>query len=378
MQLAVLEYLCGGGLVSEGADVTNRHELQGLFQEGFGMLRSLIEDLAACGHSVATVIDPQAMERGELNSLRTIASVHLLDDKDSGSDGFLSHWIRVARKVDRALVIAPEIDGELLRITQAMRASGVAIWGASDSFLAHGCDKLASATTLSERSGYPQTWSVMEWLDATQRNALSLKKISEEGWVLKDRFGAGCNDIRWFSDTPSLMQFLESRQGVYAEEPLGKRNRNHWMVQQWVPGRSASLSCLASPGGGVRLVGCMGQSIERTESVRYSGGDGPLWPEHHDFLQAWVERTVAPFVGVCGWFGLDVVIAPTGEAHGNTNGRPLDVQLIEINPRLTTSYVGWRELVGPALAEGVLGISDTWAGCRRIEKQVTFRLPSLP
>lgn len=390
MQLAVLEFLCGGGLAGETGDGADRHELQSLFQEGFGMLRSMIEDLVACGHSIVTVIDSEALDGRDLASLQSLADVQIFESRNWSGDGFLRHWIEAARKADRALVIAPEIDGELSRITHAMLESDIAVWGATDAFLQHGCDKLSLAAKLPEEAGYPTTWSAQQWQAMAEKESSSLAMLQREGWVLKDRFGAGCADIRYFTDTSALQKFLEGAQGLSAPDPLGGRNCDRWMVQPWIPGIPASLSCIASQESGVKLVGCMGQSIARTESVLYTGGYGPLWEEHHDLLREWVQSIIAPFDGVRGWFGLDVVISQADTIPGATSFHrtrsfheapslgPLEIHLIEINPRLTTSYVGWRELIGPSLAEGVLGLSDAWASCRRTEKQVTFRVPSLP
>ncbi len=390
MQLAVLEYLCGGGLASQIADGSNRHELQGLFQEGFGMLRSLTEDLVSCGHSIVTVVDPQAMKDCDPAQLRSLANVQSVESRALVADGFLTHWIRAARNVDRTLIIAPEIDGELMRITLAMLESDIAIWGATDSFLYNGCDKLALAAAVHPRASYPKTWQATQWQEIANRDAESLESLHGDGWVLKDRFGAGCADIRYFSTAAALHQFLDSDEGLLAPEPRRRRNRHHWMVQRWIPGIPASLSCIADPEAGVKLVGCMGQSIERSEGVCYTGGYGPLLAGHHEFLQEWANSIVAPFSGVRGWFGLDVVICPSRgvdppgsnsieiDSLGEFLVGPLHIHLVEINPRLTTSYIGWRNIIGPSLAEGVLGISDAWASCRRIEKQVTFPVPSLP
>jgi predicted ATP-grasp superfamily ATP-dependent carboligase len=74
--------------------------------------------------------------------------------------------------------------------------------------------------------------------------------------------------------------------------------------------------------------------------------------------QRLVRRAAACIPGLRGYVGFDVLIP---DAAPN---RPL---LVEVNPRLTTSYVGYRALAEQNLAEWLLGRSKerlTWRAGR--------------
>ena len=83
--------------------------------------------------------------------------------------------------------------------------------------------------------------------------------------------------------------------------------------------------------------------------VSYLGGSGPLVTVSSEKLKIWVEqiRSALPS-GAMGWIGIDFVIPPL---DSGTN----DLVFIEVNPRLTTSYLGYRKWFGHELAECLLG-----------------------
>jgi predicted ATP-grasp superfamily ATP-dependent carboligase len=396
VQLAVLEFLCGGGLTGTSSETSSHHELRSLYQEGLGMLRCLLEDLALCGHRVTTVIDSQAVAANELEFLRSIAQVILLDPSPLAEQEYQAQWLNAARDSDRVLVIAPEIGGELERITQMMQREGVPLWGAMGTFLEHGADKLAMAASLPPVADHPKTWAVSDWVALLHENQQLLESAADNGWVYKDRWGAGCSEMKWFPSAYALRDWLASTRASFSSGTVGghagvdrwgDRWGDRWIVQPWRAGMPASLSLIADGESPPRLVGCMGQRIERDEAVRYAGGFGPLQEDSFESLQSWAREVIAPYEGVRGWMGLDIIMGSSREDHDFRNrsrasGHFADGfrasapwSLIEINPRLTTSYVGWREIYGPSLAEGVFGISTAWASCKRIEKQVTFPVP---
>lgn len=74
------------------------------------------------------------------------------------------------------------------------------------------------------------------------------------------------------------------------------------------------------------------QHLDTRAAFAYEGGSVPLPREQAEGIESLARRVVDCVPGLQGYFGLDVVCTPTG------------VQLIEINPRLTTSYIGLRQL----------------------------------
>jgi tyramine---L-glutamate ligase len=107
------------------------------------------------------------------------------------------------------------------------------------------------------------------------------------------------------------------------------------------------------------------QRLSTDGRFRYLGGRLPL-PEPLDHrARQLAERAVHPVQGLHGWFGVDLVL---GEASDGRND-----MVIEINPRLTTSYVGLRRLARFNLAEALLAIAtDSPLPCWRWRMEPVF------
>jgi hypothetical protein len=89
-----------------------------------------------------------------------------------------------------------------------------------------------------------------------------------------------------------------------------------------------------------------GQDVEQ---IHYEGGTMPL-PDHLAIRTVELGRKAVTAVsGLRGYVGVDLVLR--GQDH-----------VIEINPRLTTSYIGLRALAKTNLAEAMLRVVEGHAG----------------
>jgi predicted ATP-grasp superfamily ATP-dependent carboligase len=152
--------------------------------------------------------------------------------------------------------------------------------------------------------------------------------------VVKPVDGVGCEAVSFVSDTPSLhraLQLMEPRQCDV-------------LLQRYVAGIHASVSLLIA-NSGVLPLSLNEQTITIGIPFHYLGGSVPL---EHGLKQVALEaaRRAASLVpGLKGYVGVDVVLTED------------QCQLIEINPRLTTSYVGLRQVININLAEAI------WHAC---------------
>jgi predicted ATP-grasp superfamily ATP-dependent carboligase len=78
----------------------------------------------------------------------------------------------------------------------------------------------------------------------------------------------------------------------------------------------------------------------------YLGGECPLSDNLAARAQRLAARAVGMVPGLRGYVGVDLVL---GDAADDSRD-----QIIEINPRLTTSYIGLRTLAGGNLAKAIL------------------------
>ncbi|HUP79573.1 MAG TPA: ATP-grasp domain-containing protein [Pirellula sp.] len=394
MKVAVFEYLSGGGLINDAnspsraprsrrsglqqpkTSMRTTELLEPLYLEGLSMLTALATDLAFCGHEVHTCLDRKAAVDPMVESLLQQFSglqVHKIDCP------WLDRWIDVALACDRTIVIAPELHQHLERIINALRTAGAAVIASSTSFIQATSDKLKTAKLLTD-SGvpHPRTQSLTQYrLGFTEPEALadSLRRGSasasgssrsvnhgrksqtaylsewdkEQPVTLKRRDGAGCADMKVFADPRKLTEWLRTPE---SHDLAGEE----WIIQPWQPGIPASLALIADDDAWT-VLGAAEQQIElASESnhcgyayVSYLGGTGPLRRVSLERLEhlAMRVRDSLP-LGAKGWIGIDFLIPD--EMQGSQN-----LVVIEINPRLTTSYLGYRRWYGHALANSLVG-----------------------
>jgi predicted ATP-grasp superfamily ATP-dependent carboligase len=108
--------------------------------------------------------------------------------------------------------------------------------------------------------------------------------------------------------------------------------RADFLAQDYVAGESVSVSVIAS--AGLLLLGLNRQRIRKGNRPAYEGGETSiahrLAPLAFESARAAIRAVAAACPGVRGYAGVDLVLGDRSAT------------VIEINPRLTTSYVGLR------------------------------------
>jgi predicted ATP-grasp superfamily ATP-dependent carboligase len=117
------------------------------------------------------------------------------------------------------------------------------------------------------------------------------------------------------------------------------------VVQPFVPGQAASVAFLVGSSQPVALLPAT-QELSADGRFRYRGGRLPLPSPQAERAVLLAGRAVQVVPGLRGYVGVDVVL---GEAADGSQD-----WVIEINPRLTTSYIGLRVLARLNLAEAML------------------------
>jgi predicted ATP-grasp superfamily ATP-dependent carboligase len=155
--------------------------------------------------------------------------------------------------------------------------------------------------------------------------------------VCKPRFGAG-----------SQATFLLRR----AHDLSGARDRataEGWsgelLLQPFVPGQAASVASLIGPRGRLSLLPAE-QRLSDDGRFHYLGGRLPLADALAERARRLADRALAAVPGLQGYVGVDVALGADASED----------QVIEINPRLTTSYIGLRKLARSNLAAAMLDV----------------------
>jgi hypothetical protein len=340
MRILVHEHVTGGGLA--GAPLT-----PSLKREGWAMLRSIVEDFSRVNEVESVVATLDARLEGRLGGIESDRA----EAVPVGEGETESTLRRLAGSCDAMLVIAPELDGVLLERTLWSERHSPRILGSSSAAVALAGDKLALAGRLAAL-GVPTVPLVsLDLHDAPDRSFTSELFPA----VLKPRHGAGSQWTYLVEEPGELPETLAAakREGAPREMVIGPQAK----------GIAASASFLCGPGEPVPLL-AGAQMLSTDGRFRYLGGRLPLPADLSARAISLAARAVAAVPGVRGFAGVDLVL----EAVPAQGSPPRDT-VIEINPRLTTSYVGLRVLARRNLAElwlaavsGVDGRSPEWYG----------------
>jgi predicted ATP-grasp superfamily ATP-dependent carboligase len=295
MRILVYEHITGGGMIDVPLPPSLAHE-------GDLMLRALLCDLCELqGIRVSTTRDAR------LGGLGLGAEAHLVQDRR----GLGRAWEGLLAQVDAVWPIAPEtvLEGLCRQVLEAGRA----LMNTPPAGVALAASKLGTVARLA-RCGVP----VVPTYPASSGASVGLPD-RDGPWVLKPDTGLGCEGLCVCPDRPALCSHL-------ARIPEG----SPYVVQPYVPGIPASL-CLLCWSGEARLLSCNRQRIlpvgDRLQLRGCLVNDlAGAW-ERCEHL-AWQVAAALP--ELWGLVGVDLLM---------TTGGP---RVLEVNPRLTTSYAGLR------------------------------------
>ncbi len=297
MRLLVCEYVTGGGFCGKPVP-------PGLWDEGDSMRRSLVKDLVALGpHHVTAIVEPRVATADPGSSVIRLSR-----------DGELwSHLPALLGPFDCFWPIAPETGAALRRLTALAEAAGRSVIGSPRDTVALAGSKLETADHLAA-AGLPVV--------PTRRLGASLPE-SATGWVVKPDDGAGAEDARLFTSRPALDAWL-----------AGRGDAARFVVQPHVEGSPASLSLLCQAGE-AWVLACNSQIVSvEGGCLRYHGGVVGGLEHRRPVFQALAAGIARALPGLWGYVGVDLIDRDDG---------PL---VLEVNPRLTTSYVALGRALG--------------------------------
>jgi len=278
------------------------------------MLRALVSDLSEIdGVEVLTTRDAR------LDILDLPIDFYMLRSMDE----LPAAWLECMDQADAVWPIAPEFSNILLHISETVINQGKLLLNSHPMAVNTTSSKLATSVHLREQG--IRVVPTYRHLQAVPDHPGS--------WVLKPDDGVGCQGIRICRDLHELRR-------QYELLPVGQ----DYVIQPFVHGIPTSLSILACNGEG-QILSVNHQRIAMTDD-RFVllgcvvNGHQRNREDYHRLGHA----VVAAIPALWGIIGVDIIDTDEG------------LQVLEVNPRVTTSYVGLRESIGINPAAMVLDL----------------------
>ncbi len=231
-----------------------------------------------------------------------------------------------AARADWTIVVAPEFQSLLAIRNRWVTEAGGRLLGAPPWLVELASDKHRTAQFLGQNGIPIPPGQLLEPL-------VGWPAVCKFPAVVKPLDGAGSLGVR----------LLHARSDYPGPVPVGQR------LETFCPGLPASVSCLCGPRQQLILPACE-QILTPDGSFRYLGGRLPLEPDLDRRARSLAARVLPVLPDALGYLGIDLVLG--SDPSGN------DDYVIEINPRLTTSYIGLRVLAGDNLAGALVAVAE--------------------
>lgn len=322
VRILVYEFMTGGGSLGDAV----LPPLPASFsQEGAAMVTALAGDFAALdGVEVACLWDDR-LAGGRLPGCRVRQVADARQERAA--------FAELARAADWTVVIAPECSGLLLDRCRRVQAAGGRLLGPRPDLVELAGDKQATADHLAAAS-----------IPVPAGIALGAGAAWPAGFpcpaVWKPRDGAGSQGIRFLAGLSS--------EGCGPGDAACHVFPTAGRLESFHPGLPASVSFLCGPRARIALPPCR-QHLSRDGCFRYLGGSLPLEPALAERATRLAGRALATLAEPLGYLGVDLVLGDRPDGN--------DDVVMEINPRLTTSYVGLRAAACDNLAGAMLELA---------------------
>lgn len=335
-RILIFEFVCGGGCYAFPAFGSPAGPL---FDEGRQMLQALLDEFKEFA---------ELAERAELTDRSDWEAIVPLDSRVSvpalhcghAQSRIITHADDLTKLIhqswnssDRMLFVAPEIEDSLHHFV--------------DSFTGHSNLLISPNRQVVELCS--DKWTTFQWLRTNQiptpetficdsiTTAEEVKCFRNRPVVIKPRLGAGSLDVTQQESAASAVAQWQLEPP--AIEP------NNYLIQQFAPGISASIAMVRSDQGD-HFYPAMRHQLEpgtfQIKSFERLADD-----DFHDRATRLVELVAKSLPPFRGYLGVDLVLGPATDGTEDF--------VIEVNPRLTTSFCTARRLTDFNLFQILLG-----------------------
>lgn len=330
-KILVCEFITAGGLHDSHFGGDGQTLPASLLKEGGKMRDALLHDLSELQQYELLV-----MQDARLPPASGLHQSIIVDSND-----FRKALQAALEQVDYVWLIAPETNAALIELTELCLAeeekeNGAIFLGCGYDATLTGTSKTLCFEALQAAGIY--TLPVFGGDDLLDADLIAQAIKQHDGkWVAKPEDGAGCEGIRLFDSLPTLRDWL-----------VENACTESYLAQPYQAGIAASISMLCRDGK-AWILSCNTQKIVcENDSFTLTGvvvnGQTHYWQRFET-----IGRKIAQMLpDALGYVGVDVIIDTENDK----------IYVLEINPRLTTSYVGLEQAIAlnPAklILDGIL------------------------
>jgi predicted ATP-grasp superfamily ATP-dependent carboligase len=307
MKLYLYEYAC-----AQPDDVEIPESVR---REGRAMFDAVLEDARKLSTGIEIITPDSGLSAHDSLEIDKEASCcRAIRGSAGASPSHLSPLVpfRISVRPDAALIIAPEFDGILERLVRQASDAGWELLGPSPEAIHLTSDKWQLYQHWKQHQvPTPLTWLASEPPTRSGR------------YLVKHRWGAGSLGVKpW-------------QPGMQCDEQS--------IIQEHHTGIPVSVAFLVDLNGKATPLWPAYQHISDDGHFQYLGGSLVQNVEHRERIIRLATSAIQSIGGLLGYIGVDALLCDMGDV------------VLEINPRLTTSYLGLRQattsnLVGCMLA----------------------------
>ncbi len=323
-KIFIFEFVSGGGY--NQVDIPSS-----LFCEGYAMLRTIIEDFKKLGFQITTLLDIRIDFLSQYLKVDKIKLVRKNDD-------YIKVYTDCLNECIYCFIIAPEFSKHLYKLTQIAKDLKKKILSIDLNGVWLGTSKLETYKYfIANKVNTPKTYKIP--LKGGEMDVdFILQKFDQLGSsiIMKPEDGAGSELLFHFTTKDQILQLFE--------RPKAKLDTaRSYIVQEYIDGDDLSISIInrtnpEKTDAMDQIILSLNtqnvQNLDPNKDSLYLGGYTPV--ENYKVLRNKFEKILKSMdlKSFQGYFGIDFIKKADNSIY-----------FIEINPRLTTSYIGIRNIL---------------------------------
>jgi predicted ATP-grasp superfamily ATP-dependent carboligase len=322
--LFIFEFVSGGGY--------NQRDIpSSLFCEGYAMLRTIVEDFKKLGFIITVLMDIRISHLSRYLHSDIVKFVNPKED-------FLKKYIDCVSKSTFCFIIAPEFSNHLYKLTKIVKDHEKKILSIDLKGVRLGTSKLETHKYfINNKINTPKSY-LIPFKEGFIDVDFILQKFEQLGSsiIIKPEDGAGSELIFHFETTDQISQFFKGSKEKFDTV-------RNYIVQEFIEGDDLSISIinrtnLKKTGTQDQIILSINsqdvQNLSPNKEPLYLGGSTPV--ENYSVLRDRFEKILKSMnlTSFQGYFGIDFITKADNSIY-----------FIEINPRLTTSYIGIRNIL---------------------------------